>query len=323
MATAVLRHGWQRVLQLAERRLPALTRYRNTEALPIALHRRRIYILPTAFGLLFGGMLVVMLLGALNFNNNAALLLTFALAGAVQISMPRTVRHLERLQLVAVRATPVHAGQDMLLQFHFAIGDQVPRWRMQLAGAGRTLRFDLEGDSGVAQLAAPSSRRGWQPVGRYTLSTTFPFGLVRTWSVLHPDQRLLVYPRPEARGPALPRGIAMDAGIALSARGDDWHGLREYRAGDPTRLIAWKSSARQDRLMVREFEEPRGDEVVLDWNALPGLDPEARISRLTRWVLDAAAGNLAFRLVLPRQILGPARGDDHVSACLRELALLP
>ena len=51
----------QRLLRRAERRLPALTRYRRPENLPIELHRRRIYIVPTGFGLGFSVLLLVML----------------------------------------------------------------------------------------------------------------------------------------------------------------------------------------------------------------------------------------------------------------------
>jgi uncharacterized protein (DUF58 family) len=322
VAASLPRATWQRLLGFAERRLPALTRYRRPEPLPVVLHKRRIYVLPTAFGVLFAVVLATMLLGALNFGNNAALLLTFALAGAVQVSLPRTVRHLDRLELAAVRASPVHAGREAVLQFHFKVGDGRVRHRLSLQGEKRVVHFDLEAESGVAELALPTARRGWMAVGRHTLSTRWPFGLFRAWSVLHPEARVLVYPAPEREGPPLPRGAARDAGLARDARGDDWHGLREYRAGDAARLIAWKASARQDRLLVREFEEPRGDEVVLGWHALGGLDAEARIARLTRWALDAAAANLAFRLDLPQASFGPARGEEHLHACLRELAVL-
>lgn len=323
MAAAILRDRWQRLLQFAERRLPALTRYRKSEALPIQLHARRIYILPTAFGMLFGSMLVVMLLGALNFGNNAALLLTFALAGAVQISLPRTVRHLDRIELSAVRANAVHAGEDTVLRLHLRALDGRRRVRLSIASGSRSHRFDLAEDAPVPSLGVPTHRRGWLAVGRLTLSTTFPFGLFRAWSVLHPEARVLVYPRPETHAPPLPRHAAQAPGALLGVTGDDWHGLREYRGGDATRLIAWKASARQDRLLVREYETPRNDELVLDHAALGGLDAEQRIARLTRWVLDAAAANLSYRLILPTQSLGPARGEEHLAACLRELALLP
>ena len=51
------------------------TRPRDPEPLPARLDRRRIYVLPTRFGLFYGAALLTMLLGALNYNNNPALLL--------------------------------------------------------------------------------------------------------------------------------------------------------------------------------------------------------------------------------------------------------
>lgn len=335
---AAIRTRWDDLLRLAERRLPALTRYRQPEALPIRLHPRRIYIVPSRFGLVFGAMLVVMLMGGLNFNNNGALLLTFVLTGATVLSLPRAVKQLNQVSLVAVRAAPVHVGSDLELSFHFEVdggeahrhlwltrhrpprdeASPATRWR-----APTPVRFDLVGAGGQATITVPAQRRGLVPVGRYSLASEYPFGLFHAWSVLHPDARVLVYPQPEPAGVPLPLAAARDAAHERAAHGEDWHGLRDYRDGDPQRLIAWKASARQDRLLVKEFAEPAGTEVVLDWHALAGLDDEARIARLTRWVLDASAQNLAYRLVLPRAAHGPARGDDHRHACLRELALLP
>ena len=62
-------------------RLQRWMRPRGPEVLPVQLDRHRIYILPTASGLFFGLLLGTMLLGALNFNNNPALLLALLLAG--------------------------------------------------------------------------------------------------------------------------------------------------------------------------------------------------------------------------------------------------
>jgi hypothetical protein len=77
-----MRNPLQRLQRWAERRLPALTRYRRPESLPIELHRRRIYIVPSGFGIGFSVLLLVMLVGALNYANNAALLLTCLLGAA-------------------------------------------------------------------------------------------------------------------------------------------------------------------------------------------------------------------------------------------------
>jgi len=60
----------------------------------------------------------------------------------------------------------------------------------------------------------------------------------------------------------------------------------------------------------------------LDWQALPsGLDNEARIAVLTRWVLDAQAGGGAWGLRLPGRTLPPVTGEAHLHRCLEALAL--
>ncbi|HET9482968.1 MAG TPA: DUF58 domain-containing protein [Xanthomonadales bacterium] len=314
---------WEALLERAERRLPALTRRRVPEPLPILLHSRRVYVVPTRFGLLFALMLAAMLLGALNFDNNGALLLTFVIAGAAQLSLHRTVANLRGIRLDSLQGAPVHAGDTLTVALNLASSDGRARPRLRIERAGEERIGDLPGSGGSVEVTLPAPRRGWQPLGRCTLSTEYPFGLFYAWSVLNPDTPLLVYPRPEPVAPPPPRLAANERGPELRSEGEDWHGLRSYRAGDAPRLIAWKATARQDRLLVKEFAEPLAAEVTLSWPALAHLAPEARISRLTRWVLDASAQNLAFRLVLPELVLGPARGTAHTTRCLRELALLP
>ncbi len=110
-----MRRLLQRLQRWAERRLPALTRYRRSESLPIELHRRRIYIVPTGFGLGFSILLLVMLVGALNYANNAALLLTCLLGAASAASMLVAFRNLDGLRLGHIRAGHAVAGQPLEL----------------------------------------------------------------------------------------------------------------------------------------------------------------------------------------------------------------
>ena len=77
-------------------------------------------------------------------------------------------------------------------------------------------------------------------------------------------------------------------------------------------------------LLVREYEQPLGADVMLDWHGLGGLAFEARIARLARWVDEAEHNGHRYRLSLPGQPpLGPGQGAPHRHACLRALALLP
>jgi uncharacterized protein (DUF58 family) len=63
-------------------------------------------------------------------------------------------------------------------------------------------------------------------------------------------------------------------------------------------------------------------ELWLDLRELPAaLGLEARLSRLTGWVLAAERGGAHYGLRLPGTELAPARGDAHRNACLEALAL--
>src|SRR5690606_23802914 len=152
---------------------------------------------------------------------------------------------------------------------------------------------------------------------RLRVSTIRPLGIARAWSYVWPETPLLVYPAPEPHGPPLPPGSGDRVQTRLHPSGDDVHHLRAYRAGDARRAIAWKPSARRDTLLVREYEQPLGADVALDWHALAGLGQEARIARLARWVDEAERGGRRYRLSLPGQAtLGPDHGAPHRHACL-------
>jgi len=309
------------MLEYAEARLPALTRLKRPESLPILLNRYRIYVLPTRFGLLYSAVLIVMLLGALNYNNNPALLLTCLLGAASYQSVFQAFRMLNRLEMHALRAEPCHAGDPLRVSLYWRTNNRNRR-SLRLQADGRETVFDLAHDGAVTvEFTAP--QRGWRKLERLRLSSEYPFGLFHVWSWLNPEFAALVYPLPEANPPPLPRAGAANVARTVRMSGDELASLREYRPEDPQRNIAWKASARHDELLVKEFELRRSQEIVLDYSMLHGLAHEARISRLARWVYEAEIAQQPYSLHLPQRQIGPALGAEHRHACLRELALLP
>lgn len=322
--TAAARRLWRRW----RLRMHAWTRPRRPEPLPAQFDRRRIYVLPTGFGAFYGALLTAMILGALNYNNNPAFLLALLLGGAGLASLIAAQLQLSGLRVIAVDAEPVPAGSAMRVRVHARAAPGRPRRGLQVDdGAAREIepaRLDLEQGAGEAELHIATHRRGWLDPPKLRVSTTRPLGLARAWSHVWPDAPLLVYPAPEAHGPPLPVGGGDQAVTRLHPSGDDVHHLRAYRAGDARRAIAWKHSARRDMLLVREYEQPLGADVELDWQRLHGLAQEARIARLARWVDEAERDGCRYRLSLPGQpALGPGNGAAHRHACLRALALLP
>ena len=305
-------------------RLTSWIRPRRPEALPVAFDRRRVYVLPTRFGLFFAVLLLAMWVGALNYNNNPALMLCLLLAGAANTSLLAAHLQLTGLRIVAIAADPVPAGAPLDVRVHVRADPGRPRRGLRVETDGTSTTLSLTDGNGQAILSLPTHRRGWLEPGRIRISTTRPLGLARAWAYVWPDVPLLVYPTPEASGPPLPEGSGSAARARLQASGDDVHHLRAYRRGDARRAIAWKPSARRNTLLVREFQQPLGADIVLDWQPLAALDHEARIRRLARWVDDAEREGRRYALWLPGQPpLGPATGAMHRHACLRALALLP
>jgi uncharacterized protein (DUF58 family) len=305
-------------------RMAGWVRPRGPEALPIVLGRRRIYMLPTGFGMFFALLIGTMLLGALNYNNNPALLLGFLLAATAQLSLHATQLTLSGIRLRDARALPVHAGDPMILELRFDALRARPRTGLVLAfGNARTV-FAMSGaDAMPAELAMPTHIRGWLQAGRVKISTTQPLGLARAWSYFWPELKLLVYPALEAHAPPLPTHEGMGARSRVRAQGEEPHHLRDYHVGDPPRQVAWKASARTGKLLVREYEIRTDLDLRLDWHALQALPYETRICRLARWVVEADRLNTRYLLVLPGRTLGPAQGHAHRHACLQALALMP
>lgn len=309
----------------AARWLAQWARPRAVEVLPVRLDRRRVYVLPTRFGLFYAALVFTMTLGALNYNNNPALLLALVLGATAMASLIFAHLQLSGLRVDAVSADPVFAGER--LRVHVALSARDARrrngLRLDALGADTFVPPLPPEGSAVAELHLDTRQRGWHDIGRMRVSTTQPLGLARAWSWVWPSP-LLVYPAPEVQGPPLPEGGRTGQHARLDPAGDDVHHLRGYRPGDAPRTIAWKPSARRDTLLVREYEQPVGIEVLLAWDALGALPYEQRIRRLAHWVEQAERADRRYRLALPGQpALGPSHGPAHRHLCLRALALMP
>lgn len=105
------------------------------------------------------------------------------------------------------------------------------------------------------------------------VSTGYPLGLVECSAARGNDEEILVLPRPiQLRNRGL-RRLLGEACLSSArqrrrpqqhpAAQTEFHSLRTFRPGDSPRLIHWKTSARRNELMVREFEDSPSENLVL------------------------------------------------------------
>ena len=195
--------------------------------------------------------------------------------------------------------------------------------RFQIRNTGRLPRLWLEigdqstlpGSSGSRVLSTVGGRqgrsylartclvrRGVFPLGPTVLASGDPFGLFPVSRVVNSDASLLVYPMVvDLFAFPGPQGL-LPGGEALHRRTHEVTpnaaSVREYAPGDPLHRIHWASTARRDRLMVKEFE----------------LDPLADV-----WILVDADGDAQAEL--PYSL--PSTGPDVLWHPLEKMVLFP
>ncbi len=293
----------------------------------IRLARDRVYILPTPAGLLFAATVFLMLLGSINYSLGLGFALTFLLAGVGVVAMLLTYRNVAELELRAHDAPAVFAGDRAVFPLELRNPSRTPRIALEIGARPRNAAAPTQaccdvpgGSAHTCPIPVEAATRGtlWLPPLR--ISSTFPLGLFRAWSQVEFTARCTVYPRPEPRSvPAQRAGNA--TGGVLQPAGDDFVGLRSYRAGDAPAHIAWSALARGAGLATKQFQADRVGETWVRWDTVsPPLPTEQALSRMTRWILDLAREDCRFGLELPGRRFPPDRGSSHMHACLRALA---
>jgi len=183
------------------------------------------------------------------------------------------------------------------------------------------------------------SRRGVFELREASVSSAYPIGiftLTRTWKAQ--PAHITVFPRvyPVTRFPLPPSSARYSGELERptpSVGQELIREVREYRSGDNPRHIHWRSSARHDRLMVKQFDAIATSEtwIVLD------LDPRGHgEENLSFERAVEIAATLASHLIgqgrrcgltgglaedgSPRLFLAPDAGPSHLQAVLYALA---
>lgn len=200
--------------------------------------------------------------------------------------------------------------------------------------------FDIPaGQTKRILLTRTINRRGTYPLGPIRLTSGFPLGMVRwRFDIPQKDQaQVLVHP-PIGQLQYLGRqrlGIK-GAGegkpnVSLLEGTDEFRGVRDYRPGDPARLVHWRSTAKRGSLVVRELDPTAGRGILLVTLLVPSARgtehtmTETLLSFVSTVVVDISKDpTLALTLLIVGKEPALIRGNissTRLSSYLRALAL--
>lgn len=299
----------------------------RTANFPYTVERNHLRFFPTQYGLLFIVILLAMLMGSINYNNNFGFLLTFLIGSMMLISILHSVQNLSGLQFISWDAKPNFAGEDavfeILIRSQGAIRQGI---RFQfLEGEEQQYDFDDQvGGERWVKLTKKTSQRGKFHPGNLIVSTTYPMGLFYVFILIDFNLETLVYPRPiraHFNTHHISNKTQQDSGIEGGKGADDFLGLRNYQPGDPIRHIAWKAFSRGQGLQTKDFVQVFGATVLLTWDSLNDPETEVRLSKLCDMVIQAHSLRLVYGLHIPGHTIPPDQGEAHKHRCLKTLAL--
>ena len=202
------------------------------------------------------------------------------------------------------------------------------------AAEARVETLRLARDPGTADIQASARRLGHWPWPVPEIRICGPLGLAWWPKRVAGDCAVTVIPDVVTRS-AIVTGDHMSGAQRAhlsGGAGSEILQLRDYRHGDPLRIIDWKASARRRHLVSRELTEERHLEIMIaiDAGRSSGL-AAGEIDRLGLYVnvaarlaqrtseLDDAVGILVFASQ-PLAMLPPARGDAAVVRIRRMLS---
>jgi uncharacterized protein (DUF58 family) len=234
----------------------------------------------TSEALVYSLFMVVLLLGALLGHSNMLLLVFALLAGALVLNGYATILVLRQVRGRRTLPDMVFAGEPFSVQIELTNRKRwLSSWLLQVEDHLRqgarehhpNVLFERipPHSSRFASYQVAASSRGVLDFLSLRISSRYPLGLWERGFELNLPEQLLILPRVGRLtgrfGEALrtQQRTQFDAPARTGVFDEEFHRLREFRPGDSRRAIHWRTTARRNELMVREYQEQHDPEWLL------------------------------------------------------------
>lgn len=244
----------------------------------------RTHVAITTEGWYYLGMLAFIVAGAMIRDINLLYIMAGMMMGPLIFSWYASTKSLRRIsierrfQSLASVNDPLYVEMNvskpagMSRAIAVVVKDRVLRdGAIKKAATETELLFPVVNSGGTASASyrATMNQRGRYQLGPLKVSTSMPVGLVRVTKTIDDEEAVLVSPQIGILSSAWSRHLEFKSdGGQKSARRrgnaeGDFYGMREWRNGDGRNRIHWRTSAKRNKLIVRQYEQRVNQDLVV------------------------------------------------------------
>jgi len=283
----------------------------------------------TLGGLAYVAVTVFLAVGAINSQNNLLFWLFGVAIATLIVSGLFSGNALMRVRLNAQAIPDANAGESIRIRYSITNHSKFFPMFAALISEMSPKRNGSDADLGEFKPAGiihlgPKQRtrsdgtfspihRGHHTLENLKLSTRFPFGLLQKSLIFDSPRSFTVLPyqlkiKPEIIRVVQGQGEEIRKRTQLSGASNEYWGMREYTPGDSKRTIAWKQSARHQRLIVIEHAQPIATKLWI-WILVPRSESEDQSILFERSISFAASLlSQAVKRAVPVGLWAPSLG---------------
>jgi uncharacterized protein (DUF58 family) len=288
---------------------------------------QRLYILPTRHGFVFLAIIILMILVAASSGNNLIYMLGFCLLSIYMFAMVLTNLNLKGLEFEIIEVSDGFAGEAAHVRIGVSNRENRPRYFLETKWKiSKTIEVNTikpKGQTIITQVLKIDAR-GVYELPPLRVSTIYPLGLFRAWSVLRLKTSVYIYPQRKGerqlRATSALIGSGPQSANQFFDQHDDFREHSRFQLGESHNHVDWKAFARRGELLTKKYQTNSPHHFVLNWQSVSDLGMEDGLCQLAHWLEDLRTGDQSFEMRLPDCQIGSGKGFKHGETCLRELA---
>ncbi len=251
---------------------------------------------PTRTGLSFAGLICLLYLSSIQSKSGLLFLIIGILLGCFLVNAVAAIRSVRHFNIVNISAKGIFEGEKTGFWMTIENRSSRPIGMIEAFWDRKATAFKIATVPPLTErrlrVEALFARRGPLRLPELSLSSSFPFGLIRATGVCGSSSELLIYPAVYPCDPPMASGLEQVVGGSRRGRlktqsGFDFAGVRSYTGDAPLRSVHWKSSAKGLGLMVKEFDEELSGRLTILIDTVAAKTPDGGIS--LDWAARAAA----------------------------------